>query len=111
MTNDVASKIDALERRNRESGRELTNLKRLAMMLATGIEPNSCDDMWVLEWLADDNKDIGFVSAYTGVLNTKVSPVIADNFIRRLPQADRYDEYLVDAKQRMTNYFNGVYDE
>ena len=108
MNSNMDEVIVALEQRNYKLGGALPNLTRLAMMLATGREPNSFGDSWLLE----SDKPLGIVSAYTGFLNPMGSqPGAADDYIRKLPQADRYDEYLVEAKQRMTNFFNGVYDD
>ena len=119
---DIEEDIKKLNRKAFDRGGKFSCQQRLAMMLATGIEPDS--DLWEIK---DNDKVVGTVSAYTGnpmAVNVDSLPLedlprssadpdhglfgpikALDERIEQLPGAGDYKKYVVKAKRKMIKYY------
>lgn len=83
----------------------MTNLRRLATMIATGIKSDSkfLTDLWYLEVKKNRIPVVGFVSASTGKLTATDDEVI-DVHIAGLKLERSVESCLVEAKRRTVGY-------
>ena len=118
----ISNGVKQLEEKAIERGAQFSCQQRLAMMLATGIEPDS--DLWEVK---DNGKVVGTVSTCTGnpmAVSVDSMPLedlprssddpdhglfgsikLLDERIKQLPGADNYQQHMDEAKQRMAKYF------
>ena len=121
---DIEQDIKELDRKAFDRGGKFTCQQRLAMMLATGIKPDS--DLWEV---SAKGKVVGTVSTLTGnpmAVSVDSMPLedlprsstdpdrglfgpikVLDEYIEQLSGSGGYKKYLPKAKKTMVRYFGG----